>query len=47
MSLEEQEAFFRKVLQAIQKYFPDLIILSAHVHRDEVFHPLDEDNLLA
>lgn len=43
MSLEEQEAFFRKVLQAIQKYFPELIILSAHVHRDEVFHPLDED----
>ena len=43
MSLEEQEAFFRKVLQAIQKYFPDLIILSAHVHRDEVFHPLDEE----
>lgn len=43
MSLEEQEAFFRKVLQAIQKYFPELIILSAHVHRDEVFNPLDED----
>jgi hypothetical protein len=43
MSLEEQEAFFRKVLQAIQNYFPDMIILSAHVHRDEVFHPLDEE----
>lgn len=43
MSLEEQEAFFRKVLQALQKYFPYMIILSAHIHRDEVFHPLDED----
>ena len=43
MSLEEQDIFFKKVLQAIQKYFPDLIILSTHVHRDEVFHPLDKD----
>ncbi|MBH1940024.1 plasmid recombination protein [Mobilitalea sibirica] len=43
MSLEEQEAFFKKVLQALQKYFPYMIILSAHIHRDEVFHPLDED----
>lgn len=42
MSLEEQEAFFKKVLNALQKYFPDIIILSANVHRDEVFHPLDE-----
>lgn len=43
MILEEQEAFFKKVLQALQKYFPYMIILSAHIHRDEVFHPLDED----
>lgn len=43
MSLEEQEAFFKKELQAIQNYFPDMIILSAHVHRDEAFHPLDEE----
>ena len=43
MSLEEQDIFFKKILKAIQKYFPDMIILSAHVHRDEVFHPLDEE----
>jgi hypothetical protein len=43
MSLEEQEAFFQKVLKALQKYFPYMIILSAHIHRDEVFHPLDEE----
>ena len=42
MSLVEQETFFKKVLKALQKYFPDMIILSANVHRDEVFHPLDE-----
>lgn len=43
MSLEEQDLFFKNVLQAIQKYFPHMIILSAQVHRDEVFHPLDEE----
>lgn len=46
MSLEEQEAFFQKelkVLKALKKYFPDIIILSAHIHRDEVFRPLDEE----
>jgi hypothetical protein len=43
MSLEEQEAFFIKELQAIQNYFTDMIILSAHVHRDEAFHPKDEE----
>jgi hypothetical protein len=43
MSLEEQEAFFQKELKALQKYFPHMIILSAHVHRDEIFHPLDDE----
>lgn len=43
MSLEEQEAFFKKELQAIQNYFTDIIILSANVHRDEIFHPKDEE----
>ncbi len=43
MSLEEQEVFFKKELQAIQNYFTDIIILSANVHRDEAFHPKDEE----
>ncbi len=43
MSLDEQEVFFKKELKALQKYFPDMIILSAHVHRDESFHPKDEE----
>lgn len=43
MSLEVQEAFFKKELQAIQNYFPDMIIQTVHVHRDEAFHPLDEE----
>lgn len=43
MSLEEQEAFFKKELQAIQNYFTDIIILSANIHRDEAFHPKDEE----
>lgn len=43
MSFEEQEALFKKELVAIQKYFPDMIILSANVHRDEEFHPKDEE----
>ncbi len=43
MNLSEQDEFFRKVIKAIQKYFPDVIILSAVVHRDEVFLPVDED----
>lgn len=43
MSLEEQETFFKKELKALKKYFPDMIILSAHIHRDEMFHPLDEE----
>ncbi|WMJ87393.1 plasmid recombination protein [Anaerocolumna sp. MB42-C2] len=43
MSLEEQDVFFKKELQAIQNYFADMIILSATVHRDEAFHPNDEE----
>jgi hypothetical protein len=43
MSIQEQEAFFKKELLALQKYFPDMIILSANVHRDEEFHPKDEE----
>lgn len=43
MTHEEQDIFFKKELQAIQKYFPDMIILSANVHRDEVFHPKDDE----
>ncbi len=43
MSLLEQDEFFRKVIKAIQNYFPDVIILSAVVHRDEVFLPADEE----
>ena len=43
MSLEEQEVFFQKVLKALQGYFPYMIILSAHVHRDEVFYPKDKE----
>jgi hypothetical protein len=43
MSLEEQEAFFKKELLALKKYFPHMIVLSANIHRDEVFHPLDEE----
>ncbi len=43
MRLEEQEVFFKKELQAIQNYFADMIILSATVHRDEAFHPKDEE----
>lgn len=43
MSFQEQETFFKKELLAIQKYFPDMIILSANVHRDEEFHPKDEE----
>ena len=43
MSLEEQESFFQKELKALKKYFPDMIILSAHIHRDEIFHPLEEE----
>lgn len=43
MSRAERDEFFRKVMKAIQKYFPDVIILSAVVHRDEVFLPVDEE----
>lgn len=43
MSLEEQEAFFKKELLALKKYFPHMIVLSANIHRDEVFRPLDEE----
>jgi Plasmid recombination enzyme. len=42
-SLEKQEAFFKEVLKAVQKKFPYRIILSAHVHRNEIFHPKDEE----
>jgi hypothetical protein len=43
MTLTEQDAFFQKELKAIENYFPDIKVLSAVVHRDEVFHPIDED----
>ncbi len=43
MSLEEQEAFFKKELLALKKYLPHMIVLSANIHRDEVFRPLDEE----
>ena len=43
MGLEKQEEFFKKELSALQNYFSDMIILSAHVHRDETFHPKDEE----
>lgn len=43
MSFSEQDEFFRKEMKAINNYFPDVIILSAVVHRDEVFLPMDED----
>lgn len=43
MNFYEQDEFFKKELKALQSYFPDVIILSAVVHRDEVFHPLDEE----
>jgi hypothetical protein len=43
MTLEEQNIFFEKYLDALQAYFPDIIILSAVVHRDEVFIPIDEE----
>ena len=43
MNFEEQEVFFKKELLALKKYFPYMIVLSANIHRDEVFHPLDEE----
>jgi hypothetical protein len=43
MTPSEQDVFFQKGLKAIQNYFPDIKVLSAVVHRDEVFHPIDED----
>lgn len=43
MTIEKQEAFFQEVLKAVQKKFPYMMILSAHVHRDEIFHPKDEE----
>lgn len=43
MTMTEQDAFFKKELNVIKKYFSNIIILSAVVHRDEVFHPIDED----
>lgn len=42
MTLEEQNIFFKKYLDALQAYFSDIIILSAVVHRDEVFIPIDD-----
>ena len=43
MNLYEQDSFFEKELKALKSYFPDMIILNAVVHRDEVFHPLDDE----
>ncbi len=43
MTNEEQDIFFKKYLDALQAYFPDIIILSAVVHRDEVFIPIDDE----
>lgn len=43
MSLEEQEMFFQKVLKVLRKKFPHMIILSAYVHHDEIFLPLDDE----
>lgn len=43
MSIEKQNEFFKKELEALRSYFPHMIILSAVVHRDEVFKPFDEE----
>lgn len=43
MSIEEQNIFFKKELAALQAYFPEITLLSAVVHRDEVFHPKDDE----
>ena len=43
MSIEEQNEFLKKELDALQSYFPEMILLSAVIHRDEVFHPKDEE----
>lgn len=43
MSIEKQNEFFKKELEALRSYFPHMIILSAVVHRDEVFKPIDEE----
>ena len=42
MSISEQNNFFKEEINALQRYFPDMIILSANIHRDEIFQPLDE-----
>lgn len=42
MNHEKQDIFFKKYLDALNAYFPD-IILSAVIHRDEVFHPIDDE----
>lgn len=41
--MEEQNIFFQKEIAVLQSYFPDIIMLSATVHRDEVFHPKDDE----
>lgn len=43
MSINEQNEFFKRELDALQSYFPEMILLSAVIHRDEVFHPKDEE----
>lgn len=43
MTIEEQNIFFQKELTAIQAYFPHMIILSAVIHRDELFYPKDNE----
>lgn len=43
MSIKEQNEFFKKELDVLQSYFPKMILLSAVIHRDEVFHPKDDE----
>lgn len=43
LPIEKQNEFFQKELNALRNYFPHMIILSAVVHRDEVFQPIDEE----
>lgn len=43
MTPSEQDELFLKAVKAIKNYFPDIIILSAVVHRDEVLIPKDEE----
>lgn len=42
MSIPEQNAFFKEEIKALREYFPNMILLSANIHRDEHFQPMDE-----